>query len=376
MINFTGKKNWFFVASVIPMIIGVVFMIINGIPWGIDFTSGTTMTVEPVNQATLTTKLKDLGHSEAVIQDSGGTQFIIKTDTLGEDLGNIQKSLEGMGLTVASTESVSDGTVMTVALSSREALTRGALETKLADLGYPEATIKESLGENKFFVDTEELKPEGQSNVKAAFGEAGWTPSNIEYTSGEWAREKRNNTIIGSAIASVAMLIYIWWAFRKVSNPIRYGTCAVIAMLHDVFICVAFYVVFASSLNLEINLYFITGLLTVIGYSVNDTVVVFDRIRENLGKRTRNMQFEDVVNSSLTETLSRCLITVLTTLLAALAVWLFVGDPIRNLLMVLLVGVASGAYSSIFIASMLLVVWEKGRMKKLSANESAAQKAR
>ena len=375
MINFTGKKNWFFVASVIPMIIGIIFMIINGIPWGIDFTGGSVLTVESVSSDVLATRLKALDHSEAVIQVPGENKFTIQTKALGdEEKGAIQKSLEGMGLTVTGSESVSDGTLTTVELTVKGQLSRETLKTKLADLNHAEATIQET-GDGKFIVELKEIGGEERSKVEKAFGEMGWSISSFDSVSDPVAKEKARNAIIGVVIASIAMLLYIWWAFRKVSNPFRYGTCAIIALLHDVFICVAFYSIFADTLNLEINLLFITGLLTVIGYSVNDTVVVFDRVRENLGKGTRNVLFEDVVNRSLTETIARCLITVLTVLLATVAVLLFVGDPIRNFIMVLLVGVASGAYSSIFIASMLLVVWEKGRMKKLSANE-AAQKAR
>jgi preprotein translocase subunit SecF len=364
MINFVGKKNWFFVASVIPIIIGIIFIIINGMPWGLDFKSGTEMTVESLSPDILSSKLSELGHPEATIQDTGETQFTIKTNAVSEeDQGNVQKMLEGMGLTVAGIEPVSDGSVVTVALAKRESITSGALDTKLADLGHAEATIQKG-GKGKFYIDTKELNAEDQSEIKKAFGEAGWIVSGLSSTSDPIAHERARNSIIGIVIASVAMLLYIWWAFRKVSHPIRYGTCAVLSLLWVVFVCVAFYVIFADSLNLEINLMFITGILTVIGYSVNDTVVVFDRIRENLGKGGRNLKFEHVVNASLTETLTRCIITVLTVILAAVAVWLFVGDPIRNLLMGLLVGIASGTYSSIFNASMLLVVWENIAARK------------
>jgi preprotein translocase subunit SecF len=376
MIDFVGKKNWFFVASAIPIIVGIIFIIINGMPWGLDFKSGTEMTVESLGPDTLQTKLSDIGHPEATIQDTGGTQLTIKTNALGEeDQGNIQKLLEGMGLTVASIEPVSDGSVVTVALDKRESITTGALRTKLADLGHSEAAIQKG-GKGTFYIDTKELTAEDQSKIKNAFGEAGWIVSGLSSISDPIAHERARNSIIGIVIASVAMLLYIWWAFRKVSNPIHYGTCAVLSLLYAVFICVAFYVIFADSLNLQIDLMFITGILTVIGYSINDTVVVFDRIRENLGRGGHNLKFEDVVNASLTETITRCIITVLTVILAAVAVWLFVGDPIRNLLMVLLVGIASGTYSSIFNASMLLVVWENRKTRQLKGKALLAQKAK
>ncbi|MDD5095330.1 MAG: protein translocase subunit SecF [Dehalococcoidia bacterium] len=365
MIDFTGKKNWFFIGSVIPMVIGVIFIIVSGIPWGIDFTGGTTMTVQAWNQDNLKTWFEDEKHPEATVEELEGNTFAITTGMLTEeDQGRIERALQDKGLTISSIESVADGTLITVAVANAEALTRGTLETKLSDLGHSEATIQEGDG-GKYYAETKELKGPDQDQVKAAFGRAGWTTTSLSSVSDPLSKERARNAIIGVVIASVAMLLYIWWAFRKVSNPLRYGTCAVVAMLHDIVICISFYVIFASALNLEVNLMFVTGILTVIGYSVNDTVVVFDRIRENLGKVNRSTRFEEVVNASLTETLTRCMITVSTTLIAAAAVWLFVGDPIRNLLMVLLVGIASGAYSSIFIASMLLVVWENRAEKRV-----------
>lgn len=372
MIDFVGKKKWFLIASLIPMIIGIVFIVVNGIPWGIDFTGGTVFNVETVTQDTLKTRLDDLGYPDADINSSGEDGYTIQTRKLAEaDSERIRKSFESFGLAVAKVESTDAATVMTVNFGKKEAISRSGLASKLSDLGHAEATIQET-GEGKFIVETKEIKGE-RSQIEKAFGDVGWTISSLDSVSDPIAKEKARNAIIGVAIAAAAMLLYIWWAFRKVPKPFRYGSCAIIALLHDVFICISFYVIFADALNLEINLMFITGILTVIGYSVNDTVVVFDRIRENIGKGGRDVPFGDVVNRSLTETLARCLITVLTTLLAAAAVLLFVGEPIRNFLAVLLVGIASGAYSSVFVASMLLVVWET-RTTRLS--EATARSAR
>lgn len=361
MIDFVSKKNWFFIASAVPIIVGIIFLAINGIPWGIDFTGGTVMTVEPVGADRLESELKGLGYEDAVIGVTGENTFSIQTATelTEEAKTKIQESLQALGLTVTFTDSTH------IAVEGKAPITLSELKAKLDGLGHSEATIQDA-GESTFIVQTGEIEQDERRAIESALGETGTMVSSLDSVSDPVAKEKARSAVIAVAIASAAMLVYIWWAFRKVPKPFRYGTCAVIAMLHDVFICLAFFVVFADSLNIEINLMFVTGLLTVVGYSVNDTVVVFDRIRENMGKGGRNMPFADVVNSSLTETLTRCLITVLTTLIACAAVYLFVGDAIRSFLMVLLVGIASGAYSSIFIASMLLAVWETLQSKKAS----------
>ena len=164
---------------------------------------------------------------------------------------------------------------------------------------------------------------------------------------------------IALAVAAIGILFYIAWAFRRMPKPFRYGTCAIVALVHDVVVVLGVFSLLGGILNWEINLMFITGTLAVIGYSVNNTVVVFDRIRENL-LRGISPDFERVVNSSLVGTLGRSINTSLTTLLVALALLLFVGVSIQNFAVVLIIGIIAGTFSSLFIAPTLLVVWEKG----------------
>jgi preprotein translocase subunit SecF len=142
-------------------------------------------------------------------------------------------------------------------------------------------------------------------------------------------------------------------------SPFRYGTCAVIALLHDVLVVLAVFSILGSILGWDVNLLFITGILAILGYSINNTVVVFDRIRENVSRGV-SANFEVVVNNSLVETLGRCLNTSITTIITLLAVLLFVGASIQSFCVVLLVGIIAGTFDSICIAPMLLLVWEKG----------------
>ena len=158
-------------------------------------------------------------------------------------------------------------------------------------------------------------------------------------------------------LAALGILLYITYAFRGVSHAFRYGIAAIIAMLHDVAVVVGVEAIVAHFFKWEVDSLFLTALLTVIGFSVHDTIVVFDRIRENLNIY-RRLPYETVVNHSIVQTLVRSINTQLTVMLTLLTLALFGGITIRHFVVTLLVGVFSGTYSSIFNASPILVVWE------------------
>jgi preprotein translocase SecF subunit len=169
------------------------------------------------------------------------------------------------------------------------------------------------------------------------------------------------NSILAVIAASVLILFWVWFAFRKVNKPWRYGACAIIALLHDVLVVMGVFSILGWTLHIQIDELFITALLTVVGFSVHDTIVVFDRIRENMQRRSSE-SFEQIVNASLVQTLSRSLNTSLTVLFTLSALTLFGGASTQTFTLALLVGIFSGTYSSIFNASMLLVVWERGEL--------------
>ena len=179
--------------------------------------------------------------------------------------------------------------------------------------------------------------------------------------SGSVAADTTRNAFLAVVAASVLILLYIWFAFRKVARPWRYGTCAIIALLHDVLVVLGVFSFLGWAFGVQIDALFITALLTVVGFSVHDTIVVFDRIRENMQRRTSET-FEQVVNASLVQTMARSLNTSLTVLFTLSALTLFGGASIRSFTGALLIGIFSGTYSSIFNASMLLVIWEKGEL--------------
>lgn len=173
------------------------------------------------------------------------------------------------------------------------------------------------------------------------------------------SQELTKKAIISVVIASIAIILYIAWAFRRVSKPVKswaYGAIAVIALLHDLAVTTGLFVIASRFLGYEADSLFITALLTVMGFSVHDTIVVFDRTRENLRLHPQ-LKFEEVVNESVVQTFARSLNTSLTVLLTLAALFLLGGETIRSFVYTLFVGIFVGTYSSIFIASPLLVTW-------------------
>lgn len=178
---------------------------------------------------------------------------------------------------------------------------------------------------------------------------------------GEELRTKTFYAIIG---VLVAIILYVAWAFRKISKPIaswKYGLLTIVAAFHDVIIPIGVFAVLGKFLNIEINAPFVAALLTIMGYSVNDTIVVFDRVRENLLKTEGT--FEEIVGRSIKQTFRRSFYTTITTLLALVAIFFFGGETIKDFTGVLIIGITVGAYSSIFIASPLLIAWERFRRR-------------
>jgi len=294
MIDFVGKKKWFFLLSALVIIIAITSLAAFKLRPGVDFTGGTSMTLRftpQVEQEQLRQEFTNLGHPEAIVQMSG-EDFLVRLKEISPQ--------------------------------ERESLTEG-LETSLGS----------------------EIIARDYNTISASI-----------------AANTVRNAGIAVMIAAVAMLFYIAWAFRRMPKPFRWGACAIIALVHDVVIVMGIFSILGRMANVEVNAMFITGLLAVVGYSINNTVVVFDRIRENMVKGI-NSDFAVTVNSSLLETLARSLNTSLTTLCVILALFLFGGSTIHLFVAVLLVGLLSGTYSSLFIAGPLMVTWEKGEWGQL-----------
>ena len=168
----------------------------------------------------------------------------------------------------------------------------------------------------------------------------------------------RSNALIAIALSVVGIAFYIAWAFRRISYPIpswQYGLCAIIALAHDIIITIGVFAVLGEFFDVEVGVPFIAALITILGYSVNDTIVVYDRIRENILRARSVANFEEIVNLSINETLARSINTSLTVMIVLIILSLFGGPALFYFSIALLIGIAFGTYSSIFIASAFLV---------------------
>lgn len=227
----------------------------------------------------------------------------------------------------------------------------------LTELGYDSAIVRKA--GNDFILALPELDDAAKAALRAGlverFGE--FQDGGFQKVSAKAAAGISRNTIIAVILSSIGMLFYISWAFHRMPNPFRWGICAIIALVHDLLVVLGVFALLGGLFGWQVDLMFVAAVLTVIGYSVNDTIVVFDRIRENV-RNYGDADFEVVVNGSLVETMSRTLITGLGTLFVLIALLIVVGAPIQNLVAVLLVGILTGTYSSIGTAASLLVVWK------------------
>lgn len=202
-------------------------------------------------------------------------------------------------------------------------------------------------------------------DIEAALNEAGLEVTRFERVGPSVSRDLARISLYSLAAVSLAIMIYIAFAFRKVEHPFRFGSMAIVALLHDALFVLGMFALLGAVAGVEVDAFIITAVLTVIGFSVHDTIVVFDRIRENLIKREGN--FARIVNDSVNEVMVRSLNTSITTVVVLLALFLFGGASTANFILALLLGMVSGTYSSIFIASPLLVTWQKLRHKFSSA---------
>ena len=295
--NFVGLRGWFFIFSALVILPGIVFLIIApGLRQGIDFTGGSTLTLEfsdPVNQTDLRAEFANLGHSDATVQQLEDNVFFIRTKELDE-------------------------------------------VARVAVLTGTEGN----------------LSPNGVQQLS------------FDLVSPVVAGETILNAIYAILAAAIGIFLYVWWAFRNVPSPFRYGAAAIIALLHDAMIVIGIFSILGVLIEMEVGTMFLVAILTVIGYSVNDTIVVFDRIRENV-LTFPNRELSEVVNLSISETIGRSLNTSVTLLITLMALMLFGGSTIREFLLVLLIGVVVGTYSSIAIASQALISWEYGDFKRV-----------
>lgn len=364
MINIIQRRKVWFLSSIIMVIISVAALATWGLKFGIDFTGGTMMEVG-FPSATLTNEevkgaLASLNLGEVNIQSSEtGTMFLRFKNVDEPTHQQILAALDQKAREKAAP-----------ATSDKVDIAPQPVEIQTADAnGNPVDVTASPVAESA-------AAPAATVSADAESAAA------VSSTTYEFVQEKSFETIgpsVGSelkssaqwalVIAVIAIILYIAWAFRKVSYPIssfKYGIVAATALVHDVLSTVGVFAILGHFMNVEVGITFVAALLTILGYSNHDTIVVFDRIRENLFRfGTKN--FEETVNGCVNETLARSINTSFTVILTLLALFLFGGETIRYFVLTLIVGVTFGTYSSIFLASPLLVEWQKYDERKKNA---------
>jgi preprotein translocase SecF subunit len=306
-LNFVKRRGFYYMLTAAVLLPGIISLLISpSLKPGIEFSSGATFTVEfedeSVNAVDVRQALGDLGQDDARVQTTSGGGFIIRTGVL---------------------QGLAPPPNIPAPPSERDTI---------------EAGLEEKVGP--------------------------FEVTNFSSVSEIVSKEIAENAAIAIGAAAVALLFYISWSFRNLPKAYRYGVAAIVAAGHDALIILGAFSILGKVFGIEINAMFITGLLTIIGFSVHDTIVVFDRIRET-ATANPDAPFSEVVNASLTETLARSLNTSITLLFTIVSLLLLGGVTIQSFLLVLLIGVVAGTYSSIFVASQILVSWEEGDLSRL-----------
>lgn len=241
------------------------------------------------------------------------------------------------------------------------------VKNALAKAGFEDALVQ-PVGENGYLIKTTDLTAEAHTEMLGALRSVGEGMTEKSYNSigPSVGKELRTKAVFAISAVAIAIILFIAYAFRKVSKPVsswKYGLIAVVTLLHDITIPSGVFALLGHFYGAEVDTLFVVALLTVLGLSVSDTIVVFDRIRENL-RAHNDESFAGTVGKSLSQTFTRSINTSLTVILALLALYFFGPEATKNFSLVLVVGMFFGTYSSIFVASPLLVVLESMQKKR------------
>ncbi|MCS7024166.1 MAG: protein translocase subunit SecF [Bryobacteraceae bacterium] len=382
--DFLGKKWPFIIASLLLTAAGVVSLIVKGGPkYGIDFAGGVNMYVKfaqtpPVEKLRSALSQKIPGEI-SVVEIPGTQEVIIGVEQKQEkDLDSARRLVvetlaANFGQTGGKLDLHNTG-AGELAARLRDPLQRasvGLSDQQLADLakaimnfrdGGPNFGILSSLDQLSAVPG---VTPAILNVIKQEVALSPFAIRSVEIVGPKIGAELRNQAILATLYALAGMLVYIAFRFETI-----YGVAAVIAVFHDTIITIGLFSIF----NKEISLTVVAALLTLVGYSMNDTIVVFDRIRENL-KLMRREKFPNLVNLSINQTLSRTVLTSGLTFLSAFALWLFGGQVLNGFAFALVVGIIVGTYSSIFIASPILIFWKdwtERRSRRTSGDSGSA----
>jgi len=381
MFDIVGKRNWYFAFSALITIPGLIFIVLGGLKPSVDYTGGTVWQIRYASEpsaADVLAALVELDHPEARVTDVGGGFLEIRTDPI--DLLPPQTPLPSVSIAPTPTVTPS-ATAAPTASPVPSASESGSVEPTPSPTPtptpspsptatpVPTATPAPTATPPPIYRDTpfDEL----QVSLIERFGDG--APRSITTVGPIVGSELVRSSVVLIVIGELFILAYLWVRFG-----FRYGTAAIVALLHDVIVVVGIFAMLGWFFGMEFDALFVTALLTIIGFSVHDTIVVFDRIRENRARHAGE-PFGAIVNHSILQTLGRSINTSLTVVVTLAALFLLGPATIRTFTLALLIGVVSGTYSSIFNASQLLAAWyewDGARKEKVALAARSARPGR
>ena len=365
MYDIVGKRNWYFAFSALITIPGLIFILLGGLKPSVDYTGGTVWQVRYADTPTAAevhAALVELGHPEAIVRDAGNGFLEIRTKPIGllPPPTPVPTAVPTPSPTPLPSGVTPEPSPSPTSSPSPTPEPSGSVSASPSVSATPSPTPAPLIPGTPF--DTLEKE------LIARFGEG--TPRNTLTVGPTVGSELIRTSVVLIVIGELFILGYLWVRFG-----FRYGTAAIIALLHDVIVVVGIFAMLGFFFGLEFDALFVTALLTIIGFSVHDTIVVFDRIRENR-VRHAGEPFGAIVNHSILQTLGRSINTSLTVVVTLTALLLLGPATIRTFALALLIGVISGTYSSIFNASQLLAAWYEWDSNRKAKALAAARKAK
>ncbi|GAB4451444.1 MAG: hypothetical protein Kow00120_21730 [Anaerolineae bacterium] len=380
MFNLVERRRTFFIISTIVVALGILAMVYSTITHGspvllsVDFTGGSLFEIKFFSEAErIESALAGVADAASpVVEEVGGGVWRVTVDEDAAEQvgGDVLNALANLDPAVSQDANTFTVTLPAYAVSAEEAIrdvftSFGLDDPRIQQLGEP--------ADQRWQIRTTFVEEEEQVAIIGAL-ESQIAPIDrgtlvIERVTPTVGAEVTRAAVFAVLAVAVIILGFIVFAFRQVPNAFRFGTCAIVTMFHDVLITMGVMSMLGLLFGWEVDALFLTAVLTVVGYSVQDTIVIYDRIRENIPRR-RGEPFETIVNRSILETIHRSLATQLNAIFVMVAILLFGGETIRQFIAILLIGLATGTYSSIFTAAPLLVAWEKGEIPFLGRERS------
>jgi len=369
-VDYLSKRRLFYIISTTLFVIGLINVIFRGLVFGIDFKGGTEIVLQfdnPVEISQIRQYVDKIGLGTVELKTFGSeTGVLIRTELQNipqnifpRVVDNINKEIHSIytGLPL----NIVDSTANSVTYEFANADTANVLTDKLFSAGFQTSKVSEE-PDNKSMIVSVGIADWIKENLKQNVQDNGFKVIKEDHVGPKVGKELKTDAVIAVALSLLAILIYLAFRFKFI-----FAFGAVLALFHDVLITLGLYSVLYNvipGLNLEIDLTVVAAFLTLVGYSINDTVIVFDRVRENL-KIHKTMPLKDVINMSVNRTMSRTILTGGTTLLTILVLLIFGGEVLRSFAFTLFFGIIIGTYSSIFVASALVLEYANRSKRKV-----------